>query len=53
MLTYTYNPSTGMSSQCDVANRINYFEYDALNRLKDVKDQDWNIIKTYQYNYKK
>lgn len=33
MTTYTYQPLTGMSAQCDVDNRITYYEYDGLGRL--------------------
>jgi YD repeat-containing protein len=51
MTTRTYWPLVGLSSECDVANRITYYEYDGLGRLKDVKDQDGNVIKTYQYHY--
>lgn len=51
MTTYTYNPLVGMTSQCDPGNRITYFEYDALQRLKRVRDQDYNILKTYDYQY--
>lgn len=51
MTTYTYAPLVGMTSQCDEANRITYFEYDELERLRDIKDQDGNVIKTYDYHY--
>jgi hypothetical protein len=51
MTTYTYNPLVGMSSSCDVDNRISYYYYDSLGRLKYIKDQDGNILKTYQYHY--
>jgi YD repeat-containing protein len=51
MTTYTYDPLIGITSQCDVGNRITYYDYDALGRLSDVKDQDGNILKTYQYHY--
>jgi len=51
MTTYTYTPLVGMTSQCDVDNRVTYYFYDPLARLKYVKDQDGNIIKTYQYHY--
>jgi hypothetical protein len=51
MTTYTYTPLTGMSSQCDLNNRITYFEYDGFNRLYIVRDQDRNVIKKYCYNY--
>lgn len=51
MKTYTYTPLIGLTSECDVANRINYYFYDALGRLSYVKDQDGNIIKSYNYHY--
>jgi len=51
MTTYTYLPSIGLSSECDVDNRVTYYQYDGLGRLQVEKDQDGNIIKTYQYHY--
>jgi hypothetical protein len=51
MSTYTYNPLIGLTSQCDANNRISYYEYDALNRLVLVRDQDKNILKKICYNY--
>lgn len=52
MKTYTYNPLIGMTSSCDVSNTITYYEYDAFNRLKFIRDRDRNIIKTITYQYK-
>ena len=51
MTTYTYTPLAGMTTACDPDNRITYYFYDGLQRLKWVKDQDGNIIKSYQYHY--
>jgi hypothetical protein len=51
MTTYTYTPLVGMTSQCDVGNRVTYYEYDGLARLKRIRDQDYNILKTYEYQY--
>ena len=51
MTTYTYTPLAGMTTACDADNRITYYFYDGLQRLKWVKDQDGNIIKSYQYHY--
>lgn len=51
MTSYTYEPLIGMTSQCDVNNRITYYEYDAFGRLAQVWDQDKNIIKKICYNY--
>lgn len=52
MTTYTYLPLVGISSQCDANSKIMYYEYDAFNRLKLIKDQDGNILKTFGYQYK-
>jgi YD repeat-containing protein len=51
MTTYTFNSLLGMTSQCDVNNRITYYEYDSLGRLSLMRDQDRNIVKKICYNY--
>lgn len=51
MTTYTYSPLIGITSQCDTGNKITYYEYDGFGRLKDIKNQDGNIIKVYNYYY--
>jgi hypothetical protein len=51
MTTYTYSPLIGITSQCDINNRISYYFYDAIGRLQWIKDQDGNIMKTFQYHY--
>ena len=51
MTTYTYSPLIGMTSQADVGNRVTYYEYDGFQRLKRIRDQDYNILKTYEYQY--
>jgi hypothetical protein len=50
MVSYTYEPLRGITSQCDANNRISYYSYDAIGRLQYIKDQDGNIIKTVQYH---
>ena len=52
MVTYTYEPLTGISSQSDMAGNISYYEYDALGRLKYIKDSDRNVVKVMEYKYK-
>ena len=46
----TYDPLVGKTSDCDANNRITYYEYDALGRLRFVKDESRNIVKMYEYN---
>lgn len=53
MTTYAYDSRFGLIGECDTNGRRIYYEYDALGRLKLVRDQDGNIIKTIDYNYKK
>jgi hypothetical protein len=52
MATTTYTPGVGKTSECDINNRITYYEYDGLNRISKVFDDHHNIIKTYEYHYK-
>lgn len=50
--TFTYKPLVGMSSQMDAKGKTMYYEYDDLQRLKFIKDQYNNIIKSFDYHYK-
>lgn len=52
MTTYTYDASGNVTSECDGNNRIIYYDYDALGRLKVIRDQQRDVIKSYEYNYK-
>ncbi|MBK7884948.1 MAG: hypothetical protein IPJ81_15065 [Chitinophagaceae bacterium] len=52
MATVAYEPSVGKTSECDINNRIVYYEYDGLGRIIKVKDENRNVIKTYEYHYK-
>lgn len=51
MTTYTYIPQVGVQSKCDVNNIISYYEYDKLGRLLLIRDDQQNIIKSFQYQY--
>ncbi|MBL7732306.1 MAG: hypothetical protein JNM88_14100 [Chitinophagaceae bacterium] len=53
MSTVAYKEGVGKVTECDANNRLVYYEYDALGRLKLIRDQNRNIIKTYEYNYKR
>ncbi|HVY76441.1 MAG TPA: RHS repeat domain-containing protein [Puia sp.] len=52
MTSYTYSPVIGLTASSDPNGRLSFYQYDALNRLSAVKDQDGNIVKTIQYHYK-
>lgn len=51
MVTFTYDPLVGITTQCDVNNRITYYEYDRFNRLLRIRDMDKNILKSFSYVY--
>jgi YD repeat-containing protein len=51
MTTFTYDPLIGVTSQCDTRNSLIYYEYDGFGRLKLIRDQDKNILKSFNYKY--
>lgn len=52
MNSYTYEPMVGMTSAIDDSGKTVYYEYDAFLRLMSIRDQNWDIIKKYDYHYK-
>jgi len=50
--SYTYKPLAGVSTVTDAKGMTTYYEYDAFQRLKTVKDQNGNILKQTDYHYK-
>ena len=50
MRTVSYDPLVGKTTDCDENNRLTYYEYDELSRLRFVKDDYKNIIKMNEYN---
>jgi hypothetical protein len=49
--SFTYEPLTGMSSMSDSKSLTTYYEFDAFQRLKSIKNQDRDLVKAYKYNY--
>ncbi|GGH10523.1 hypothetical protein FAZ19_01180 [Sphingobacterium alkalisoli] len=47
---YTYSPGVGMSSATDARGVTVYYEYDSFQRLKEIRDFEYNILKGYQYH---
>lgn len=52
MTTYTYAPLVGLTTSADANCITTYYDYDSFGRLKHLKDQKRNIVKTYDYHYK-
>ncbi|HWW40182.1 MAG TPA: hypothetical protein VNZ46_12755 [Pedobacter sp.] len=50
--TYTHDPLVGITSSTDEKGQTTYYEYDEFQRLKNVKDQNGNILKNNVYHYK-
>jgi len=50
MSTSTFDPLIGKTSDCDVNNRLTYFEYDSRGRVRFIKDEQGNVTKMYEYN---
>jgi YD repeat-containing protein len=51
MTSYTYQPLIGMTSETDPSGKSTTYQYDALDRLYLVRDNDGNIIKRDCYTY--
>jgi YD repeat-containing protein len=51
MTTYAYDNLLRMIATVSVNSTISYYDYDALGRLVDTKDQYGNITKAFEYNY--
>lgn len=49
--TYTYKPLIGVSTVTDVKNQTLHYVYDIHNKLKQVTDNDNNILRESEYYY--
>lgn len=52
MSTTTYSPLVGKTSECGPDNKVIYYQYDELGRLQYILDDQKNIVRKYDYNYK-
>jgi len=52
LTSYTYDPLVGMTSTTDPKGTTIFYEYDSFQRLKFLRDQNRNIVKSYDYHYK-
>ncbi|MBC7915611.1 MAG: hypothetical protein H7Y07_15995 [Pyrinomonadaceae bacterium] len=52
MNTYTYTPLVGILNKCDEKSLITHYDYDIKGRLLNIKDQNFNIIKNLNYNFR-
>lgn len=49
--TYTYNSVQGITSETGPNGKTIYYEYDDFSRLKLIRDDDNNILKSFIYKY--
>lgn len=49
--TFLYIPLVGMKQASDAAGKRSFYEYDAQGRLVVIKDQNGQVVKTYEYKY--
>ena len=52
MSTCTYDFRGLKTSSVDANNKVLYTEYDGLGRIRLIRDEYRNVIKTYEYNFK-
>ena len=50
--TYQYKPLVGVTSITGPNGQTEYYNYDAANRLKSIVNDQNEVIKTFEYNYK-
>lgn len=53
MVTTAYDPARSLKTAvCDINNRIIYYQYDDLGRLIAERNEQYDVIKYYEYKYK-
>jgi YD repeat-containing protein len=51
IISNTYTPLLGITSQTSITGNVNYYEYDGQGRLRAVRDRDSNIVRLTEYKY--
>ncbi len=51
MTTYSYSQQVGKTSEIDPSGKTIVYQFDGLNRLQTVLDQDGMVLKQYDYEY--
>jgi len=49
MSTYLYEPLIGITDVIDAKGNLQHYEYDDNQRLKNIRDQKGNLVKSYKY----
>jgi YD repeat-containing protein len=49
MSTYLYEPLIGVTGVIDAKGNLQYYEYDDSQRLRNIRDQKGNLVKSYRY----
>ena len=49
MVTMTYDPNVGITSETDHNGITKYYQYDKLGRLIQVRNNDRQLIESYEY----
>lgn len=53
LVFYTYNPQFGVVTSITQSNKsVEYYNYDSIGRLINVKDEEGNLLKDYSYQIK-
>jgi YD repeat-containing protein len=52
MSTYTYEPGLGITSKADERGQTTIYNFDEIQRLKSITDNNGNLLKQFTYNNK-
>jgi hypothetical protein len=51
MTTYGYKPLVGVTSKTDNNHKMEFYEYDGAARLRVIRDDKNNVLKTFKYHF--